>query len=70
MIYVFKTTVKTKKTVKQITPKLNDMLPTSKWNFDLEDCDSILRIDSKTEISELAIQLLQDNGFECIELQD
>ncbi len=70
MIYVFKTTVKTKKAVKQITPKLNDLLPTSKWNFDLEDCDNILRIDSKIEISELVIQLLQDNGFDCIELDD
>jgi hypothetical protein len=70
MIYVFKTTVKTKKAVKEITPKLNELLPTSKWNFDLEDCDKILRIDSKVEVSELAIKLLQDNGFDCVELQD
>ena len=67
MIYVFKTSVKTKKAVKQLTPELND-LSISKWNFDLEDCDNILRIDSKIEISELAIKLLQDNGFECVEL--
>ncbi len=70
MIYVFMTTVKTKKAVKQITPKLNDLLPTSKGNFDLEDCDNILRIDSKTEVSELAIKLLLDNGIDCVELPD
>lgn len=70
MIYVFKTTVQTKKSVKQITPKLNDLLPTSKWNFDLEDCDNILRIDSNSTISEIVIKLLQDNGFNCIELED
>lgn len=70
MIYVFKTSVKTKKAVKKLTPKLNDILSSSKWNFDLEDCDNILRIDSKTEVSDLAIKLLQDNGFDCVELQD
>ncbi len=70
MIYVFKTTVKTKKAVKQITPKLNDLLPTSKWNFDLEDCDNILRIESNSAISEIAIKLLQDNGYDCVELVD
>jgi hypothetical protein len=70
MIYVFKTTVQTKKSVKQITPKLNDLLPTSKWNFDLEDCDNILRIDSNSTISAMVIKVLQDNGFDCIELED
>ncbi|MDX2281000.1 MAG: hypothetical protein NW218_15540 [Saprospiraceae bacterium] len=70
MIYVFKTSVKTKKAVKQLTPKLNDLLPSSHWNFDLEDCDHILRIASKIEISEKAIKLLQDNGFDCVELTD
>lgn len=70
MIYVFKTSVKTKKAVKQLTPKLNDLLPSSYWNFDLEDRDHILRIASKIEISEKAIKLLQDNGFDCVELTD
>lgn len=68
MIYVFKTTVKTKKAVKQVTPKLNELMPTSVWNFDLDDCDNILRVESKTPISRLVIKLLQDNGFECYEL--
>lgn len=70
MIYVFKTSVKTKKAVRQLTPKLNDILSSSKWNFDLEDCDKILRIDSETKISEQIIKLLQENGFECTELSD
>lgn len=70
MIYVFKTSVKTKKEVKQLTPHLNNMLSLSPWNFDLEDCDTILRIDSKEEIPEQAVKLLKDHGFDCIELVD
>jgi hypothetical protein len=70
MIYVFKTSVETQKTVTQLTPKLNRILSVSKWSFDLEDCDNILRIDSKNNIAEQTIKLLQDNGFECVELLD
>jgi hypothetical protein len=70
MIYVFKISVKTKKTVRQLTPKLNNILSSSKWNIDIEDCDNILRIDSKTEISEQTIKLLTANGFECSKLPD
>lgn len=68
MIYVFKTSVKTKNVVQQLKPYLNDIQPTIKWNFDLEDCDKILRIDSPTEISGTVIQLLQDKDFDCEEL--
>lgn len=46
---MFRTFVKTKKAVKQLTPKLNNLMPMSKWNFDLEDCDNILCVDSKTQ---------------------
>jgi hypothetical protein len=70
MIYVFKTSVKTKKAVKQLTSHLDKLLETSIWNFDLEDYDKILRIDSQTEITGATIKLLQDNGFDCEELPD
>jgi hypothetical protein len=70
MIYVFKTSVKNKKHIRQLSPFLNGLLQQSKWNFDLEDCDKILRIDSLKEISETVTQLLQHNGFDCEELTD
>ena len=47
MICVFKTAVKNKKHIQQLSPFLNDLLRQSKWNFDLSDCDKILRIDSE-----------------------
>ena len=66
MIFVFKTNVDSISKVKKVTPKLNQLFPNSKWNFDLEDCDNILRIDSDLEISE---SLLQNDIFDCVELE-
>ena len=70
MILVFKTSVKTKKKVTSLTPILNSLPQILNWNFDLDDCDDILRIDSETEISELVIKILHDNGIDCVELDD
>jgi len=70
MIYVFKTSVKTKKAIKELSPKLEYRIPNSKWNFDLEDCDKILRIDSQFDIREATIKLFQGNGYKCEELPD
>jgi len=69
VIYVFKTSVKTKKSVQKLKPFLNKSLLQPKWNFDLGDCDKILRIDSLTEISETVIRLLNLKGFNCEELK-
>ncbi len=65
MIYIFKTSVDTKLKLELATARINQLLPMVKWNFDLEDCDNILRIDSDTDICDIIIQ----NGvFECVEL--
>ncbi len=67
MIYVFKTSVFTRKDIELLKPHL-DKLPYNEWNFDLEDCDKILRIDGKEKDSKTIIRLFQDNGFDCEEL--
>lgn len=69
MISVFKTTVSTKKKVKAVKPALDKIVKINKWNFDLDDCDNILRIESKKSISELVINELKKSGFKCQELQ-
>jgi hypothetical protein len=66
MIYVFKTTVDSKSKLESATVILHELLPDALWNFDFEDCDNILRIDSEIEISE---SLLKNNIFDCIELE-
>lgn len=66
MIYVFKTSVDTQAKFESASVLLNELLPNSMWNFDLEDCDNILRVDSELNVA----TLLQDNPvFDCIELE-
>lgn len=57
MVWVFKTTIKNKIQVRKISPILDELiLPQGKWNFDLEDCDKILRIENlKTELDESCV---------------
>jgi len=69
MIYVFKTSVKSKKQIRQLSPFLNNLLQQSKWNFDLEDCDKILRIDSEENIGLKITGLLSSHKFYCEELE-
>ena len=66
MIYVFKTSVDSKSKLEFATALLSELLPHALWNFDLEDCDNILRIDSEIEVSET---ILQNDIFDCIELE-
>jgi hypothetical protein len=66
MIYVFKTSVDTKSKLEFAGTLLQEVLPNALWNFDLEDCDNILRIDSDTEITEMA---LKNDVFDCVELE-
>ncbi|PIF31219.1 hypothetical protein CLU81_1704 [Flavobacterium sp. 9] len=67
MIYVFKTSVDTKSKLELATTVLNEVLTDNTiWNFDLEDCDNILRIDSEKEITE---SMLQNDIFDCVELE-
>lgn len=69
MIYVFKTSVKTKTQAKKLKPHIDSLLPLATWNFDLHDCDNILRIDSKENITAEIIDLLNIHKFSCKELE-
>jgi hypothetical protein len=68
-IEVFRTDVKTKKNADRVIDLIKEILPAGKINFDLADCDKILRIEAK-EIEVQAISdLLLDSGFTCIPLE-
>jgi hypothetical protein len=69
MIFVFKTSVKTKMQVKKLKPHIDKRLPEAKWNFDLEDIDNILRIDSSENIVPTIIDLLNIHSYRCEELE-
>lgn len=65
MIFVFKTNVDSISKVKKAAPKLNQLFPNPKWNFDLEDCDNILRFECNDDVIEKVIFLMKVIGFEC-----
>lgn len=69
MIYVFKTSVRTKAQAKMLGPYLNKTVPGDQWNFDLQDCDRILRIDSEEDVVPRILNLLRMHEFYCEELQ-
>jgi hypothetical protein len=69
MIFVFKTSVKTKMQIKKLKPHIEKRLPKTKWNFDLNDCDKILRIESEENIVLPIMDLLAIHKFNCEELE-
>jgi hypothetical protein len=69
MIYVFKTSVRTKNQARNLKPHMDKILPAGKWNFDLDDCDKVLRIDSDENIVLKIRSLLTIHQFHCEELE-
>ena len=69
-VLVFKTSVVDQLSVKALKPELDRLAGKGKWNFDLSDCDNILRIASEKVDPDNAIQLLDYFGFACAELED
>jgi hypothetical protein len=69
MIFVFKTSVRTKKQAKKLKAHIGNLLPNATWNFDLEDCDKILRIDSEENVARKIAHLLNKHNYICEELE-
>jgi hypothetical protein len=68
IISIYKTDINTKSKLRKVKPVLNRILLNSKWNFDLEDCDKILRVESDTNCSAFLITELSKIGIYCEEL--
>lgn len=67
-VYVFKTSI-TNTDLAEMTFILNNLLPDSKWNFDFDDIDNILRIESQHNISQQVISELTAKNYLCEELE-
>ncbi|TWR28608.1 hypothetical protein FPZ42_05195 [Mucilaginibacter achroorhodeus] len=65
MIEVFKTNVQKAAQSRLMIKMLKVHFPASHINFDLEDCDKVLRIESKEICAQRIIQLLNLNGHYC-----
>lgn len=65
MVEVFKTNVNETGLAKILVRQLLDHFPNSRVNFDMDDCDKILRIEADVITPEKIIELLQSNGCMC-----
>jgi len=70
MVEVFKTNVPDGGIAKKLLIFLTSQMPKCKINFDLEDCDRILRVESATDVSSEVKKVMEDKGFTCEELPE
>lgn len=69
MIEVFKTNVEVASDANDIVQMLLHNFPGSRINFDLQDCDRILRVEGKDFCVETIITFMKENGFHCSVLE-
>jgi hypothetical protein len=65
MVEVYKTNVQKKKEATALIKTLSEKFPKCIINFDMEDCDKILRVEGSEMRSDSIIHLLKSNGFHC-----
>jgi hypothetical protein len=68
MVEVFKTNVQSYEQSERLLSKLLQQFPELKINFDLEDCDKILRVKGAQIPLGSIISLLNSEGFACAPL--
>jgi len=64
-IHVFKTNLTDLQRISDVEPVLNIHPDILRWNVDLNDCDNILRVESKQIDAKEIEQLLSGAGFFC-----
>lgn len=65
MIEVFKTNVQESAQSEIMVGRLLEHFPDSIINFDLEDCDKILRVHASEISNHKIIEVLNSHGFHC-----
>jgi hypothetical protein len=65
MVEVFKTNVQKKSQSKMLLGILSEAFPSSKINFDLSDCDKVLRVEGNNLEVLSVITLVKKYGFIC-----
>lgn len=71
IVEVFKTNVETGEQAEQLITLIIQNFPQYIVNFDLDDCDRILRVKSSISIQEASlIAILQKNGYDAAVLSD
>lgn len=65
MVEVFKTNVQKKTQSKLLQGRLTEAFPLAKINFDLSDCDKVLRVEGENMEKSRIMILVNECGFTC-----
>lgn len=65
MVEVFKTNIQQQKQAEFLLTVLGRHFPLSRINFDLKDCDKILRVEGETVLPKQIIEIMNSNGYSC-----
>ena len=65
MVEVFKTNVQRKTQSKMLLSILSEAFPSFKINFDLSDCDKVLRVEGDHMEALRIMMLVKEYGFNC-----
>jgi len=65
MVEVFKTNVQRREEAEMLIRKLAGHFPDHKINFDLSDCDRILRVEGEAFPAKKVIELLGSDNYLC-----
>ena len=65
MVEVFKTNVQEFSEAQKLVALLRRHFPDSKINFDLDDCDKVLRVEGSNLRIEKVMTLITEKGFFC-----
>ena len=65
MVEVFKTNVQKKAQSKELLCILSEAFPSFKINFDLSDCDKVLRVEGDNMEATPIIVIVKEYGFNC-----
>ena len=64
MVEVFKTNIESTEEAERIRKLLLDQIPYCKVNFDLDDCDNVLRVVGFVSASEV-IEVVKEHNYRC-----
>lgn len=65
MVEVFKTNIQDSQIASRVIQELQKKFPEATINFDLNDCDNILRVEHHENIAEKVIQVVENLNHYC-----
>lgn len=65
IVEVFKTNVQENEQASRVINTLLSSFPHCRINFDLQDCDKILRVQGREVRPEIIIKMVKSHGYNC-----